>query len=230
MRILTKKEIAPILLILLMIIFALSLYAAPCVRRVPLHWNAQGEIDAWGNKTFVALFFPLLTMAIYLLMLFLPRIDPLKENYVYFENAYYFIRLALVAFFVALYIFTFFSAAGYHLDIVYFIVPALSVLFIVLGAVLPKIKRNYFVGIRTPWTLHSDIVWIKTHQFGSWCFITAGILGVFALFLDRRKIFPLFLIFVIISVIAPLVYSYLLYRKNNDNNHSNAERDTTRGC
>lgn len=213
MRIFTKKEIAPILIIIIMAIFAASLYAAPCISHVPTHWNAQGQIDGWSSKTFAALFFPLLTIAIYLLMLFLPKIDPLKDNYQYFEKQYYFIRLILVLFMAGIYFFTFFSAMGFRFNIMYFMVPFLSALFIVLGIFLPKLKKNYFVGIRTPWTLQSDEVWLKTHKFGAKCFITAGVLGIFTVFFKSELAFWVFIIVMIIAALLPVIYSYLIYRK-----------------
>ncbi len=209
----TKKEIAPIVVIIIMAIFAASLYTAPCISRVPTHWNAQGQIDGWSSKTFAALFFPLLTIAIYLLMLVLPKIDPLKENYQYFEKQYYFIRLILVLFMAGIYIFTFFSAMGFRFNIMYFMVPFLSALFVVLGIFLPKLKKNYFVGIRTPWTLQSDEVWIKTHKFGAKCFIAAGVLGLFTVFLKSELAFWVFIIVMIIAALLPVVYSYFIYRK-----------------
>jgi len=212
MRIFTKKEVAPILIIIIMGIFAAALYTAPCISQVPTHWNSQGQIDGWSSKTFAALFFPLLTIAIYLLMLFLPKIDPLKENYQYFEKQYYFIRLILVLFLAGIYIFAFFSAMGYRFNIMYFMVPFLSALFVVLGIFLPKIKKNYFVGIRTPWTLQSDEVWIKTHKFAGKTMVAGGILGIFTVFLGNSA-FWVFIIVMIIAALLPVIYSYFIYRR-----------------
>ncbi|MDD4990026.1 MAG: SdpI family protein [Candidatus Pacebacteria bacterium] len=215
MRIFTKKEVAPILIIVIMVIFAASLYTAPCISQVPTHWNAKGQIDGWSSKAFAALFFPLLTIAVYLLMLFLPKIDPLKDNYQYFEKQYYFIRLALVLFLAGIYIFTFFAAMGFRFNTMYFSVPFLSALFIALGIFLPKIKKNWFVGIKTPWTLQNDEVWLKTHRFGAKCFILAGILGFLTVFLKSESAFWAFLIIMVIAALLPVIYSYFVYRRIN---------------
>jgi len=215
MKIFTKKEIAPIVIIIIMGIFAASLYTAPCIKQVPTHWNAAGEIDGWSSKVFASLFFPFLTIVIYLLMLFLPSIDPLKKNYQYFEKQYYFIRLVLVLFFARLFFFTFFSAMGYRPNIVYFMVPFFSIFFIILGAFMPKIKRNWFVGIRTPWTLQSDEVWIKTHKFAGKSIMAGGILSFFTIFLGSNA-FWVFLIILIISTLSPVLYSYLVFRKKRE--------------
>jgi len=85
-------------------------------------------------------------------------------------------------------------------------------LFIVLGMVMPKIKKNYFVGIRTPWTLQSEEVWQKTHKFAGKTFVAMGILTFLTIFL-REKMFGLFIAVVLIGAFAPVVYSYYIYRK-----------------
>lgn len=212
-NIFTKKEIAPIVVIIVMGIFAASLYAAPCIKQVPTHWNAAGEIDGWSSKAFASLFFPLLTIAIYLLMLFLPKADPLKENYQYFEKQYYAIRLMLVLLFFGMFFFTFLAVMGHKLNIMYFMVPFLSVFFIVIGVFMPKIKKNWFVGIRTPWTLQSDEVWIKTHKFAGKTMTIGGALAFFAIFLSSATAFGFFITIILVSALLPAVYSYLIYRK-----------------
>ena len=99
MKIFTKKEILPISLIVLAFIVGMYLYPS-LPDKVPSHWNAQGEIDSWRSKDFAVLFFPILILAIYLLMIFVPLIDPLKKNYPSFAKAYFFFRTLFVLFFV----------------------------------------------------------------------------------------------------------------------------------
>lgn len=215
MKTFTKKEIAPILVIFIMAIFAASLYAAPCVKQVPTHWNASGQIDGWSSKAFAALFFPGLTLVVYLLMLFLPKIDPLRKNYQYFEKQYYFIRLVLVLFFAGLFFFSFFAAMGHRTSMTYFMVPFFGIFFIILGSFLPSLKRNWFVGIRTPWTLQSDEVWIKTHKFAGKSMMAGGILTLFTVFL-RDNAFWAFLVIIIISALLPVLYSFLAFKKHGN--------------
>mgnify|MGYP001557797448 FL=1 len=209
----TKKEIVPIFVIVIMSIFALSVYMAPCITKVPIHWNTQGQIDGYSGKAFGALFFPLLTIAMYLLMLFLPRTDPLKENYQYFEKQYYFIRLMLVLMFAGIFFFTFLATMGYKLNIMYFMVSFLSIFFIVMGIFMPKIKKNWFVGIKTPWTLQSDEVWIKTHKLAGKTMIVGGVLAFFTIFLKSEVAFVFFITIILVSALLPALYSYLIYRK-----------------
>lgn len=206
----TKKEILPIFVMLAAIAF--SFYVYPSLpEQVPSHWNEHGEIDAYSGKTFAVFFFPGLTLGIYLLMIFLPRLDPLRKNYPSFAVPYYWIRTMLVIFLSSLYLFTLWTALGGDLNINYFILPAMSLLFIVIGALLPKIKKNYFVGIRTPWTLASEETWRRTHVFGGKLFILAGAVTLLSSFFER----PLFvsLSAVIAAVIIVFAYSYLIYKK-----------------
>ena len=98
-KIITLKEFLPILIIAIMFLTAWGFYNAPCLPdKMPSHWNAAGQIDGWSGKTFSLLFAPLLALAMYLLLLFLPLVDPLRKNYQSFALPYYFIRLALVIF------------------------------------------------------------------------------------------------------------------------------------
>jgi uncharacterized membrane protein len=207
----TKKEILPIFIILAIIAFSFYIYPS-LPDQVPSHWNERGEIDAYSGKTFAVLFFPGLTLGIYLLMMFLPRLDPLRKNYPSFSTAYYWIRTVLVVFFSGLYLFTIWTALGGDLKINNFIIPAISILFIVIGILLPKVKKNYFVGIRTPWTLASEETWNKTHSLGGKLFVLTGLLTLLSPFLSEKPM--TFLIFTVIeAVIIVFVYSYLIYKK-----------------
>lgn len=145
-------------------------------------------------------------------MTFLPLIDPLRKNYKQFSIAYFLIRFTLVLFFAFLYFYTLWAGIYGAPKINYLIIPLISFLFIVLGLVMPKIKKNYFVGIRTPWTLQSDEVWQKTHKFAGKSFVIMGILTFLTIFL-KEKMFGLFMLVVLAGAFAPVAYSYWLFKK-----------------
>lgn len=213
MKLFDKKEIIPLFVILIMLLVGAAFYNSGCLPdKLPTHWNIKGEVDGYGSKGFVLLFFPLLTLALYVLMLLVPLIDPLRKNYQKFKKAYFFIRLLLILFFAALYFYTFLAAMGTRLGIKYFMIPLLSLLFIGLGEALPQIKRNYFAGIRTPWTLNSDIVWQKTHQFAGKTFMAAGLVSLLALFTGQFA-FWVFMVIIIAGALLPVAYSYWIYRQ-----------------
>jgi len=117
-----------------------------------------------------------------------------------------------VAFFISIYFYTLWAAFGAKLNINYFIFPVFSLFFIFLGIFLPKIKKNYFVGIKTPWTIHSEETWDKTHQFSGKVFIAAGIISLLGLLLPKYS----FLIFITAALSAALISvisSYFIFRK-----------------
>ncbi len=211
MKIFTKKEILPLALIIIAFLVGALLYSS-LPEKVPTHWNVQGEVDGWAGKDFAVFFFPLLTLGIYLLMIFLPLIDPLRKNYHRFAAAYFCLRSILVIFFVALYLFTLSAALGAKLNINYFIIPILSLLFVVIGIFLPKIKKNYFVGIKTPWTLHSEETWNKTHQFAGKTFIAAGLISLLGL-VFFKYIFWIVIFSTVTAAVLSVVYSYFVFRK-----------------
>lgn len=209
--VLTKKEIIP--LIIIIICFAVGFYFYPQLpEQVPSHWNVQGEVDGWASKNFTVLFFPSITLVIYLLMTFIPLIDPLKRNYPKFAIPYFFFRLAFVLFFSLLYFYTLYSGLGFNISINYFIIPAVSVLFIVIGFFLPKIRKNYFVGVRTPWTIHSERVWDATHKMAGKLYILAGLISLIGLIFIDQALF-IFLAAVVIAALISVVYSYFVFRK-----------------
>jgi len=211
MRIITKKEILPIALIILALLVGLILYP-DLPERMPSHWNAQGEIDSYSGKNFGVFFFPGLTLGIYLLMTLLPLIDPLKRNYAKFVLPYFWFRTIFVSFFVLLYFYTLGAALGTKMNINNFILPATSLLFIFIGLFLPKVKKNYFIGIKTPWTLHSEEVWDKTHQFSGKLFVAAGIIALTgSIFPDYS--FLIFMVAVLSAAFGSLACSYFIHRR-----------------
>jgi uncharacterized membrane protein len=211
MKILTKKEILPIILIIFAFLVGLSLYPK-LPDQVPSHWNTQGEVDAWSGKTFAVFFFPTITLVIYLLITLIPLIDPFRKNYLKFAKAYFWFRMLFVAFFVSLYFYTLWSAFGMKLSINYFIIPLLSLFFILIGLFLPKVKRNYFVGIRTPWTIHSEETWDKTHKFAGRSFVVAGLISFLGIFIPDYS-FIIFIIAILSAALIPVIYSYFVFKR-----------------
>ncbi len=218
MKIFTKKEVLPIALIVLAYIIGISAYS--CLPDVmPSHWNIKGEVDSWTSKNFAVFFFPSLALGIYILMLFIPRIDPLRKNYPKFYLPYYWLRTILIFFFVSMYLYTIAAGAGFKMNINYFIIPAISLLFIVMGVFLPRIKKNYFVGIKTPWTLHSEEVWDKTHKVGGKLFMAAGIVSLLSIFIPSYS-FQILITAIIVASFGSIIYSYFAFRQSGGFNKS----------
>jgi uncharacterized membrane protein len=140
---------------------------------LPIHWNAAGEVNGYGSKAVGLLTLPITALGLELLLLTIPRIDPGRDNYEQFHAAYAAVRLALVIFMAVVYGLMQLAFHDYRVSMAQAINLLMGVLFVVLGSLMGKVRPNWFVGIRTPWTLSSKLSWDKTHRLGGWLFIAA---------------------------------------------------------
>jgi uncharacterized membrane protein len=184
--------------------------------QVPGHWNIHGEVDAYYSRTFGAFFEPLLVIALYLLMLLLPLIDPKRDNYQRFTTAYTFLRWSLVILFSLLYATTILVALGYPINIGLIVKAMISILFIIIGNFMGQFRHNYFVGIRTPWTLANEEVWQRTHRLGSKIWVIGGLVCLSMSVVDAAWGAIVFFISLMGMTIIPIVYSYLIFAKLKD--------------
>ena len=205
-----KTEFIPILFIIVAIIASLYFYQL-FPDKVVTHLNAYGQPDGWSGKSFAAFFFPLLNLGIYLLLLFVPYLDPKKDNYKNFTKPYHVIKNTLVIFLSLLYFVVSLNALGYNIPVGLVVPAAVGLLFIILGYYLQDIKPNWFMGIRTPWTLSSEVVWQKTHKFGAKVFMICGVLVILASFLPA--FITWFLVVFLALFLSLFIYSYLVYRR-----------------
>lgn len=208
----SKKDIVPIIIIIVALIIGIQLYPN-LPETVPSHWNARGQVDGFSSRGFAVFFMPILALGVYILMTFIPRIDPLRKNYERFAKVYFLFKVLLSLFFIALYFFMLAQAEGFKMNINYFMLPAFSAFFIIMGVLLPKLKRNWFIGIRTPWTIHSDAVWTDTHKFASKAFITAGAIAFLGIFFPSQA-FAVFMTAILTAALISVVYSYFSFKKH----------------
>lgn len=180
--------------------------------QVITHWNSAGEPDDWGSKEFHVWFFPLLTIGIYFLFKYLPKMDPKKKNYASFDATYHAFRLLIIAFFVTMFVLTSLINLGYNIDMTQSITLAIGLLFIFIGYLLKDVKQNWFMGIRTPWTMSSEFVWKKTHQMASKIFMMAGFLFLVLPYLPSEFFAYYIIIFVLVIILGTFGYSYWLYK------------------
>jgi len=208
-----KKEI-PIWIIIIVPIAYLIYIWGSLPDTVPIHFNAQGEADGWGSKQ-TLIWLPLaMTLGTYLMMLVIPKIDP-KKTLDQMGNKYDLIKLFMVLFMAILSCFIIHSAKtgsiGREGSWIFVIVGAMIA---VLGNYFQSIKPNYFLGIRTPWTLESERVWKKTHRLAGRIWVPGGILLAFLPFILGVEIYlPFFLTIIAVLVLVPVVYSYMEFRK-----------------
>jgi uncharacterized membrane protein len=210
-----RRELPSLLLLAVMLVLLATTWpVAP--DRVPVHWNAAGEIDRYGSKTFGLLFPPLLAAGLYLVLLFAPRIDPGRANYASFPDTYLVIRTAVLTTIALFYGLTCLSARGVAVSMEVVAPLAVGVLFIVLGSVMGKIRPNWFVGVRTPWTISSKVAWVRTHRLGGWLFIVLGLAFVANALVGGPWSAHWLVGAVLAMVVVLFVYSYFAWRGDPD--------------
>lgn len=178
------------------------------------HWNINDQVDGYMSKFWGVYMMPLVTIGMFLIFLIIPNIDPLKANIAEFRGTFNLFIAFIVGFMVYIHALTLRWNLGYtNLGIGKAMLPAMGILFFIIGSMLRKAKRNWFIGIRTPWTLSSDNVWDKTHQLGATLFMISGVLAVIGGFIGGMVAFWFIMIPVLGTTIFLVVYSYVLYQK-----------------
>jgi len=178
------------------------------------HWNVNDQVDGYMSKVWGVFMVPLVTLGMFVLFLVIPNIDPLKANIAEFRDTFNLFITFIVGFMIYIHALTLLWNLGYtDLGIGKAMLPAMGLLFIVIGSLLRKAKRNWFIGIRTPWTLSSDSVWNETHRLGSVLFMISGALALAGGFFGGMTAFWMLLVPLVGSTIFLLVYSYVLYQR-----------------
>jgi uncharacterized membrane protein len=179
---------------------------------VPLHWNINGEIDRWGKKSELLIIL-LLPAFMYGLLAIMPAIDA-KKQLQNMGGKFYQLKFFLVLFMSALSMFILYSVKNQQLGSPNWILALIGILFAVLGNYFQSIRPNYFIGIRTPWTLENELVWKETHKVGGILWVTGGVLIVlFSVIMENKPAFITFLIITGIISFYPIVYSYVKFKK-----------------
>ncbi|RLG13335.1 MAG: hypothetical protein DRN66_04360 [Candidatus Nanohalarchaeota archaeon] len=202
-----------IILIILLISFAVGICIYPQMPdKMASHWNAQGEVDGYMSKFWGVFLMPTVSVGLFLLFLLMPKIDPLKANIEKFRKYYDGFIVMMIAFLFYAYALTIAWNLGFVFNMTQFMMPAMGLLFYYIGILTEKAKRNWFIGIRTPWTLSSEKVWNKTHNIGGKLFKAVGVIALLGIFFPKQMLF--FVFFPVIFVAGYLiVYSYVEFQK-----------------
>lgn len=185
--------------------------------QIPIHWNIQGAVDNWADKWVIWILaaLPLLLM---LLFAVIPKIDPHKENYKLHKKAYGTTIIGVNTFMFLIFIVAFLFMLGNDIDVSLLIPGLAGGLFIILGNVMPTVKHNYTLGIKTPWTLADEGVWRKTHQVGGMAFIILGLIILASLLAPGFVRFTILISATLLITIGLFVYSYILFKKTDRKN------------
>jgi uncharacterized membrane protein len=182
--------------------------------RMPLimasHWNAQGQVDGYMNKSVMMFMMPAIMAAEALFFYAILLIDPLRKNILKFRVYYEGFILLMTVFLLAVHLFTIAWSQGIQISMNIFMPLMIGILFFIMGAIMPRLRPNWFMGIRTPWTLSNETVWIKTHRLGGILFKLSAILVLFG------ALWPQYAVFIILAPLlaasaVTILYSLVVY-------------------
>jgi len=199
-------------LLFIAIIIAVAAYLYPSLpEQIPTHWNFQGEVDDYTPKPWGVIVLPLAAILIFIIMKLIPIVSPKGFRTDQFRDVVNIFTVTLVGFMSGIGLLVLLAASGRNVQMNEMVFAGMGLLFIVLGNYMSKVRKNFFIGIRTPWTLASDEVWNRTHRLGGWIFVLIG----FFMFLNAFIQFPMEWLIgsIVVMALVPVVYSYVLYRK-----------------
>ena len=208
-----SRWFAPLCIVVMAIFGALVYNQLPA--QVPMHWGVNGQVDRTGSRIEGVLFMPLLSIGLWLLLLVLPRIDPRRNSYALFKGTFYLFVNAIILLLAVLYAVTLGIAMGWNISVPQVVGVGVGLLLAVLGNEMGRVQPNWFVGIRTPWTLADPEVWRRTHRVGGRIFFVAGlVMAVAALLLPPAYAFAVIIIGALGAALASTLYSYIVWRQH----------------
>ena len=180
------------------------------------HWGPDDQVNDYMGKFWGVFMMPLISLGLLALFLVIPNLDPLKENIAEFRGIFNLFILVFIVFFAYVWALTVFWNLGFtSFNMSVAILPAIGLLFFFIGYMLRKAKRNWFIGIRTPWTLSSDAVWDEIHRLGAILFMASGILAMLGVFFGSYAVW-----FILVPILGTTIflyaYSYILYRRESE--------------
>lgn len=179
---------------------------------MPTHWNLSGEIDGWAPKPVGTFLMPLVMAGTAALFAAVPHISPQGFPVDEASRGFRAIGVATVAFVLCMHVVILLIATGTRINMTIIIPMLIGALFVVLGNYMTKMPRNFFVGIRTPWTLADEDVWYRTHRLGARVFVAAGLALMIVPFAGEAQP-TAFTVIAIAAAFIPIVYSYVIYRR-----------------
>lgn len=176
------------------------------------HWNIRGDVDGYMPKVWALFLMPIISAVLFLVFLLIPRIDPLKANIEKFREYFDWFVVLIIGFLFYIYALTILWSFGHRFDMGQVLSPALGALFYYAGILTSNARKNWFIGIRTPWTMSNERVWNKTNKLGGKMFKISGVICLFGI------VFPAYAFWFVIlpalfTSVYTIIYSYFEYRK-----------------
>ncbi|HEX2079698.1 MAG TPA: SdpI family protein [Longimicrobium sp.] len=194
-------------------IFALAVYAR-LPQRMATHWNVRGEVDGWMEKPWGAVMMPLMATGTLALLWLLRRVDPRSRNIDRFRDEWLLVVNLTFLLFAVLEVVMLGHALGWPVSVDTIIPLAIGLLLVGIGNYLPRIRSNWFMGIRTPWTLDNERVWRATHRVGGRTMVAAGLVMMLSVLLPPSARTTAFIVATVLGAGVPLVYSYVAWRRD----------------
>ena len=176
--------------------------------QIPTHWNAVGEVDGWSSKAFAIFGLPGIMLAVQWLCALGTGADPKRANHP--EKVLQLVLWIIPVLSLVLFTITYAVAMGKEVRVELVMPVLFGLMFTIIGNYMPKCKQNYTIGIKIPWTLSSEENWNRTHRFAGRLWVVCGLAIILTGFLGGAW---LFLVAALLMVLAPMIYSYILYRK-----------------
>jgi uncharacterized membrane protein len=179
---------------------------------IPVHWNVYGEADGFAGRLAGAFGLPIIITLTAILLVVLPRFDRMRVSFDDARDIYAIVLFATVSLLLGIEVTTLLSSAGMDLPLAVVLPVLLGFFFIVVGRLMPHIRRNTTIGIRLPWTVRDEMVWKKTHEHGGPVFVIAGVLIVLGSAVAGTVVMPLAFGILVVAVLYITVWSYRLSR------------------
>ena len=207
------KNIQILIIGLILVSFLIGAYLYPYMpEKMASHWDANGSVDGYMPKLWGLFLLPVISVILFLVYMLIPKIDPLKGNIEKFRGHFDVFILLLFLFLFYVHVLTMLWNLSYRFNIIQLLAPAFGLIIYYAGIMMENAKQNWFIGVRTPWTLNSEVVWDKTNKLAGKLFKVAGVLAAMGLIFSKYAIF-LILVPVILAAVYPIIYSYQKYQQ-----------------
>jgi uncharacterized membrane protein len=184
-------------------------------QRVPTHWNIHGEVDGYGDKSLATFLMPAMATAMLVLFRFLPALSPKAFEVDSFRSTYLYILAVVAGLFLYIHLMILLATwqevkGDKWFDVGRALVGGMFVFFGLMGNVMGKVRKNFYIGIRVPWTLASDRVWNDTHRLAAWLMVLGSVVGLVVVLAGLPL--PLAFGVLLASTLSPIVYSFVHYK------------------
>jgi len=206
-------KIEIITLIIILISFLIGIYFYPQMpEEIASHWNAQGQVNGYMPKLWGLFFMPVISLILLAFFILIPKIDPLKENIKKFRKYFDIFVIIIILFLFYIYLLTILWNLGIRFEITQLIIPPIGILFFYAGVLTENSKRNWFIGIRTPWTISNEKVWNETNRLGGKLFKISGLIALLGILFQDYAIL-LVIIPIVLASVYTFIFSYYEYNR-----------------